>query len=216
MLDARARLNAALEGRYVLQREVGAGGMATVFLARDLRHERDVALKVLDSQLAASIGAERFLQEIRTTARLQHPHILPLFDSGEADGFLFYVMPFVKGESLADRLGREGQLPVEDAVQIAREVAGALAYAHDEGVIHRDIKPANILLERGHALLADFGIAQAKAAAEERPATGEWTAGPTSTPWDASSTRCWRVTRPSRAQTSRRSFASTWPPRLHR
>ncbi len=146
--------------------------MATVYRARDLKHERTVAIKVLRPDLAEAIGADRFLREIRTTANLSHPHILPLHDSGEAEGFLFYVMPFVKGESLRDRLEREGQLPIEDAVQIAREVAGALAYAHDEGVIHRDIKPANILLERGHALLADFGIAQAKAGVQETRLTG--------------------------------------------
>jgi len=160
MPDARARLNAALEGRYVLQREIGAGGMATVYLAHDLRHGRDVALKVLDPELAASIGADRFLEEIRTTARLQHPHILPLFDSGEADGFLFYVMPFVDGETLRDRMAREGQIPVEEALAITREVADGLAHAHRAGVVHRDIKPGNILLAGGHATLADFGIAR--------------------------------------------------------
>ncbi|MGD8321839.1 MAG: serine/threonine-protein kinase, partial [Gemmatimonadota bacterium] len=129
-------------------------------MARDLRHERDVALKVLDPELAASIGAERFLAEIRTTARLQHPHILPLFDSGEADGFLFYVMPFVDGETLRDRLAREGELSIDDALRIAREVADGLAYAHGAGVVHRDIKPGNILLAGGHATVADFGIAR--------------------------------------------------------
>ena len=160
MSDLRSRLNHVLTGRYVLEREIGAGGMATVFLARDLRHARDVALKVLDPELAASIGADRFLAEIRTTARLQHPHILPLFDSGEADGFLFYVMPFVDGETLRDRLGREGQLAIEDALRITREVADGLAHAHRSGVVHRDIKPGNILLAGAHATLADFGIAR--------------------------------------------------------
>jgi len=171
-MEADGRLKTALSDRYTIEAEIDSGGMATVYRARDLKHDRRVAIKVLRPDLAEAIGADRFLKEIRTTANLSHPHILPLFDSGEADGFLFYVMPFVDGESLGDRLEREGQLPVEDAIQIAREVADALAYAHDKGVIHRDIKPANILLERGHALLADFGIAQAKAGAEETNLTG--------------------------------------------
>jgi serine/threonine-protein kinase len=135
--------------------------MATVYLAKDLRHDRNVALKVLRPELAAVIGAERFLAEIKTTAALQHSHILPLFDSGQADGFLFYVMPLIEGESLRDRLNREHQLPVEDAVQLAKEVGSALDYAHRHGVIHRDIKPENILLHDGAALVADFGIALA-------------------------------------------------------
>ncbi|MEP7325525.1 MAG: protein kinase [Gemmatimonadota bacterium] len=155
------RLTAALADRYRLERELGQGGMATVYLAQDLKHHRKVAIKVLRPELAAVIGAERFLSEIRTTANLQHPHILPLFDSGEADSFLFYVMPFVEGESLRDRLNREKQLPVNDAVRIATEVAGALDYAHRHNVIHRDIKPENILLHDGRALVADFGIALA-------------------------------------------------------
>jgi len=163
---------AALADRYAIEAEIDAGGMATVYRARDLKHDRTVAIKVLRPDLAEAIGADRFLREIRTTANLSHPHILPLHDSGEADGLLYYVMPFLEGESLADRLDREGQLPVEDAVQIAREVAEALDYAHEKGVTHRDIKPANILLERGHALLADFGIAQAKASADETRLTG--------------------------------------------
>jgi tRNA A-37 threonylcarbamoyl transferase component Bud32/tetratricopeptide (TPR) repeat protein len=171
-LDLEDRLTTALSNRYRIEAEIDTGGMASVYRARDLKHDRTVAIKVLRPDLAEAIGTDRFLREIRTTANLSHPHILPLFDSGEADGFLFYVMPFVEGESLGDRLEREGQLPVEDAIQIAREVADALAYAHDKGVIHRDIKPANILLERGHALLADFGIAQAKAGAEETKLTG--------------------------------------------
>ncbi|MFL5494863.1 MAG: serine/threonine-protein kinase, partial [Gemmatimonadales bacterium] len=161
MHDLLTRLQAAVADRYRLDRELGAGGMATVYLAHDVRHGRPVALKLLRPELAAVIGAERFLAEIRTTANLQHPHILPLFDSGEADGFLFYVMPFVEGESLRDRLTREKQLPVGEAVRIASEVASALDYAHRHGVIHRDIKPENILLHDGQALVADFGIALA-------------------------------------------------------
>jgi eukaryotic-like serine/threonine-protein kinase len=155
------RLAAALADRYRIERELGRGGMATVYLAHDLRHERDVAIKVLHPDLGAALGGERFLTEIRTTARLQHPHILPLLDSGDADGLLFYVMPLVTGETLRARLEREQQLPVADAVQISREVADALAHAHTLGVIHRDIKPENILLQGGHALVADFGIALA-------------------------------------------------------
>jgi eukaryotic-like serine/threonine-protein kinase len=155
------RLQSALADRYRLDREVGAGGMATVYLAEDIRHDRRVALKVLRPELAAVIGAERFLAEIKLTANLQHPHILPLFDSGEADGFLFYVMPFVSGETLRDRLTREKQLPVPDAIRIAGEVASALDYAHRQGVVHRDIKPENILIHDGQALVADFGIALA-------------------------------------------------------
>src|SRR5438309_7355064 len=139
--------------------------MATVFLALDLKHDRPVAVKVLRPELAAALGPERFLREIRLAARLTHPHILPLHDSGEADGFLFYVMPYVEGESLRDRLTRERQLPVEDAVQIARDVADALSYAHSHDVVHRDIKPENILLEAGHAVVSDFGIARAITAA---------------------------------------------------
>jgi serine/threonine-protein kinase len=154
-------LSAALADRYRVERELGQGGMATVYLAHDLRHDRKVALKVLRPELSAILGAERFLTEIKTTANLQHPHILSLFDSGEANGLVFYVMPFVDGESLRDRLRREHQLPVEDAVRIASEVADALEYAHGHGVIHRDIKPENILLHGGHALVADFGIALA-------------------------------------------------------
>jgi hypothetical protein len=155
------RLNTALEGRYRIERELGAGGMATVFLARDIKHNRRVAIKVLKPELAAVVGAERFLAEIETTANLQHPHILPLFDSGEADGFLFYVMPFVEGESLRERLDRERQLPVNEAMEIAAKVAGALQHAHEQGVIHRDIKPANVLMSGGEPLVADFGIALA-------------------------------------------------------
>src|SRR5712691_8531119 len=160
-----ARLTAALADHYRLERELGAGGMATVYLAHDVRHDRKVALKVLRPELSAILGAQRFLAEIKTTANLQHPHILSLFDSGEADGLVFYVMPFVEGESLRVRLAREKQLPVDEALRIAREVADALDYAHRHGVIHRDIKPENILLHGGHAMVADFGIALAVSAA---------------------------------------------------
>ncbi len=160
-----ARLEAALAGRYRIERGLGQGGMATVYLAEDLRHERRVAVKVLKPELAAVLGGERFLQEIKTTAALQHPHVLALYDSGEADGFLFYVMPYVEGESLRDRLDREKQLGVDEAVRIATQVADALDYAHRRGVVHRDIKPANILLSDGGALVADFGIALAVSAA---------------------------------------------------
>jgi eukaryotic-like serine/threonine-protein kinase len=160
-----ARLTASLAGRYRIERELGEGGMATVYLAHDIRHDRHVALKVLRPELAAVIGAERFLKEITVMAHLQHPHILGLIDSGEAGGLLYYVMPFVEGESLRDRLTHEKQLPIEDAVRITREVASALDYAHRHGVIHRDIKPENILLHEGQALVADFGIALAVNAA---------------------------------------------------
>ena len=145
MSDAVTRLNAALEGRYAIEREIGEGGMATVYLAKDVRHNRSVALKVLKPELAAVVGAERFLAEIQTTANLQHPHILPLFDSGEADGFLFYVMPYIEGETLRDRLEREKQLPVDEAVRIASDVAEALHSAHKQGVIHRDIPDGPLL-----------------------------------------------------------------------
>ena len=155
------RLTAALSDRYTIEQEVGAGGMATVYLAHDVKHDRKGALKVLRPELAAVIGAERCLVEIKTTANLQHPHILPLFDSGEADSFLFYVMPFIEGESLRDRLEREKQLPIDDAVRLASEVASALDYAHRHDVIHRDIKPENILLVEGQPQVADFGIALA-------------------------------------------------------
>ncbi len=166
MTDPVARLNAALEGRYAIERELGEGGMATVHLADDLRHQRKVALKVLKPELAAVVGAERFLAEITTTANLTHPHILPLHDSGEADGFLFYVMPHIEGESLRERIDREKQLGVDDAVAITQKVAGALDYAHQNGVVHRDIKPGNILLSaQGEPLVADFGIALAVAQA---------------------------------------------------
>ena len=155
------RFAAALADRYAIEREFGAGGMATVYLARDVRHDRKVALKVLRPELAAVLGGERFLSEIKITAGLQHPNIVPLFDSGEVEGRLYYVMPLVEGESLRGRLARDRQLPVEEALHIARQVADALAYAHSLGVIHRDVKPDNILLAGGHALVADFGIGRA-------------------------------------------------------
>jgi serine/threonine protein kinase/tetratricopeptide (TPR) repeat protein len=165
-------LAAALADRYRLERELGRGGMATVYLATDLRHDRPVALKVLHPQLAASLGPERFLREIKLAARLQHPHILTVLDSGDAAGRLWFTMPYIEGESLRDRLVREKQLAVEDAVRIAREAADALDYAHRHGVIHRDVKPENILLSDGHALVADFGIARALGGDEHLTETG--------------------------------------------
>jgi serine/threonine-protein kinase len=165
MTDTLDRIRAALKDRYDVTKEIGAGGMATVFLGHDLKHERDVAIKVLHPDLGAALGGERFLSEIKTTAKLQHPHILPLLDSGEAGSLLYYVMPFVVGESLRQRIERERQLPIGDAVRISKEVASALDYAHRQGVIHRDIKPENILLHDKQALVADFGIALAVTAA---------------------------------------------------
>jgi tetratricopeptide (TPR) repeat protein len=159
--DPLPKLQAAFTGRYAIERELGRGGMATVYLAQDLKHRRSVAIKVLAPELTATLGRERFLREIETAARLTHPHILPLHDSGEADGFLYYVMPYVEGESLRDRLEREGQLSIEDAVTIAGAVASALSYAHSRDVVHRDVKPDNILLSQGGAIVADFGIAGA-------------------------------------------------------
>jgi eukaryotic-like serine/threonine-protein kinase len=155
------RLKTALADTYVIERELGAGGMAVVYLGRDAKHDRQVAIKVLNPDLSATIGADRFQREIKVAAKLQHPHILGLYDSGEADGLLYYVMPFVQGESLRDRLDREGQLPLDDALQLILEVADALGYAHSQNIVHRDIKPENILLQGGHALVADFGIARA-------------------------------------------------------
>ena len=155
------RLQDTLRDRYRVEREVGAGGMAVVFVATDLKHQRAVAIKVLRPELGAAVGPERFLREIEIAARLQHPHILPVYDSGQADGMLYYVMPFVEGESLRDRLVRAGPLAPAEAARIGREVADALAYAHRQGIVHRDIKPANILLSQGHAMVADFGIARA-------------------------------------------------------
>jgi serine/threonine protein kinase/Tfp pilus assembly protein PilF len=168
-IDQRARLNAALTGRYAIERELGSGGMATVYLAHDVKHHRQVAIKVLPPEVAAALGPDRFLREVEIVAKLNHPHILALYDSGEADGLLFYVMPFVAGESLRHRLEREKQLPVEEALGITRQVASALGYAHVQNVIHRDVKPENILLYEGEAMVADFGIALAlSAAAGER------------------------------------------------
>ncbi|MGH7699301.1 MAG: protein kinase domain-containing protein [Gemmatimonadales bacterium] len=165
MLDPIADLNAALGDRYAVDRELGRGGMATVYLARDLKHERFVALKTLRPEIALALGGERFLREIKLAARLQHPNILAVYDSGDANGMLYYAMPYVEGESLRDRLDREPQLPLEEALQIAREVADALSYAHGHDVVHRDIKPENVMLSGGHAIVADFGIARAISAA---------------------------------------------------
>ena len=179
MADAFESLKAALADRYIIERELGRGGMATVYLARDLKHERLVAVKVLRPELAAALGAERFLREIKITANLNHPHILPLLDSGRAVGryggtavgeqgeLLYYVMPYVEGESLRDRLIREKQLPIDDALRIATDVAEALSSAHRHNCVHRDIKPENILLQEGHAVVADFGVARAIEEAEE-------------------------------------------------
>ncbi len=167
-----AELRVALTGRYDVEREIGRGGMATVYLARDRRHGRRVALKVLDPSLGASMSAERFLREIRLTARLSHPHVLPLHDSGEAAGQLYYVMPYVEGETLRARLDREGALPFSDATRLLRDLADALAYAHGQGVVHRDLKPENVLLADGHAVVADFGIARAVRSARETASTG--------------------------------------------
>lgn len=171
MADVLERLQSALAGRYSVESEIGRGGMATVFIATDLKHDRRVAVKVIHPGIAATLGTDRFLREIQIAARLEHPHILSLYDSGDADGLPFYVMPFVEGESLADRLEREGPLPIEEALEIAGEVADGLAYAHRQGVIHRDIKPGNILLAEGHALIADFGVGRAIDAASEGDAT---------------------------------------------
>jgi serine/threonine-protein kinase len=165
MTELPADLATALRDRYALERELGRGGMATVYLAKDLKHERQIALKVLHPDLAGALGPERFLREIATVAGLHHPHIIPLYDSGKAGGYLYQVMPLAEGETLRDRLRRETQLPLEDALQIAAEVADALSYAHRRGIVHRDIKPGNILLESGHAVVADFGIARAITAA---------------------------------------------------
>jgi len=180
LTDAIERLRAALADRYRIERELGAGGMATVYLAHDLRHERDVAVKVLREDLAAALGGGRFLREIKIAAQLQHPHILPLLDSGEADGFLFFVMPYVKGQSLRERLAREGELPVSEAVRLLVEVVDALVEAHAHGVVHRDIKPDNVMLSGRHALVTDFGVAKAVSEATGRSmiTTPGWPWGP--------------------------------------
>ena len=168
MSDLLARLKVALESRYAIDRELGAGGMATVYLAEDVKHRRKVAVKVLRPELAASLGPTRFLREIEIAAQLQHPHILPLLDSGEADGFLYYVMPYIDGVSLRDRLTRQGELPVAEATRLLRDVADALSYAHGRGVVHRDIKPDNVMLSGRHALVMDFGVAKAVSEATGR------------------------------------------------
>ncbi len=152
MTETTERLSAALADRYRLERRLGEGGMATVYLAQDVRHHRQVAVKVLRPDLAAALGPERFLREIEIAANLTHPHILPLYDSGEADGFLYYVMPYIKGDTLRQRIDREGELPVAEAVRIVREVTDALAFAHGQGVVHRDIKPDNVMLSGRHAM----------------------------------------------------------------
>ncbi len=162
----RERVTASLSDRYHVEREFGRGGMAVVYLAQDLKHKRQVAIKVFQHEIAAAVGSERFLREIEISARLDHPHILPLFDSGEADGLLYFVMPYVEEGTLRDRLRREKQLPLEDALRIAREVVGALSCAHSRDVVHRDIKPENILLAGGHARVADFGVARAMSVAD--------------------------------------------------
>jgi eukaryotic-like serine/threonine-protein kinase len=167
VLDLLDRLHEALAGRYTIEREIGHGGMAVVYLGRDLRHDRVVALKVLEPQFTERLGPERFLREIRVAARLHHPHLLPLYDSGEADGLLYYVGPYVEGGSLRDHLNHEGRMPLKRALGLAREVADALDYAHRQDVVHRDIKPENILLEDGHAIVADFGVARAVSAAAD-------------------------------------------------
>jgi serine/threonine protein kinase len=171
MSDPTTRLVSALSDRYTIEREIGRGGMATVYLAEDLKHHRMVAVKVLRPELAAALGSERFLREIEITAKLTHPLILPVHDSGDAAGFLYYVMPYVEGGSLRDRLNREKQLPVEDALEVTKEIADALAHAHMLGFVHRDIKPENILFEAGHAVVSDFGIARVVAEASDERLT---------------------------------------------
>ncbi len=162
MADTLPRLTAALAGRYRIERELGRGGMATVYLADDLKHGRQVAIKVLRAELSSALGPDRFLREMEIAARLSHPHILPLYDSGDAGGSLFYVMPYIKGESLRQKLTRERELPVDEALTITRQVAAALDHAHAQQVVHRDVKPENILLHEGEAMVADFGIALAR------------------------------------------------------
>ncbi len=168
MPDLLDRLKAALADRYAIEQEVGSGGMATVYLARDLKHDRRVAVKVLRPELAAAVGSERFLREIKITANLTHPHILPLHDSGEAEGFLYYVMPFIRGQTLRERIVKEGELPVNETVRIIREVVDALAFAHSEGVVHRDIKPDNVMLTGGHAVASPFSSISSSALSASR------------------------------------------------
>ena len=176
MTDLLEQLRSDIGDRYRVDREIGRGGMSTVFLAQDLRHNRPVAVKVLHPQLAVSLGPDRFLREIQIAARLQHPHIVPLYDSGRAGDLLYYVMPYVEGESLRQRLERGKPLPVEEAVHIARGVAAALDYAHRQQVVHRDIKPENVMLHEGEPLVTDFGIAKAVTAAAAQSLTQTGTA----------------------------------------
>ena len=178
MTSVKEQLGRGLNGRYTLDRELGEGGMAVVFLAHDLRHDRSVALKVLKPEISAEVGAERFLREIKLAARLTHPHILPVYDSGEAEGLLFYVMPNMEGHSLRDRLDRERQLPLEEALRVAREVASALDYAHRQHVLHRDVKPENILSNEGNVMLADFGIGKALSGGKSITQTGMFVGTP--------------------------------------
>jgi serine/threonine protein kinase len=172
MREVPTALSAALSARYRIERELGAGGMATVYLAHDLKHDRDVAIKVLKTEVASAVGVDRFLAEIKTTGHLKHPHILPLFDSGSADSLLFYVMPFIDGESLRARLLRAGPMPIGDVVRILRQLADALAHAHARGVVHRDVKADNVLVSDRQVFLADFGIARALAADAAATMTG--------------------------------------------
>ena len=171
LLSSSRERGAVIAGRYQIQREIGRGGMATVYLAHDIKHDRQVAIKFIHAEVADGQATERFRREIALLARLQHPNILPLYDSGEWNGALYYVMPYIGGESLRGRIKREGRLPVDDAIRLAREIADALAYAHAQGVIHRDIKPENVLLSEGHALVGDFGIAHAVSLAGGRRLT---------------------------------------------
>src|SRR5262245_6998821 len=166
-------VSAALAGRYEIERELGHGGMATVYLARDAKHDRQVALKVLRPELTATLGSDRFLREIQVSARLAHPNILAVYDSGNADGLLYYVMPYLEGESLRERLSRDTRLPIPRSIRLGREMADALDYAHSRGVVHRDVKPENVLLAAGHAVIGDFGIARAMHAAGATHVTAE-------------------------------------------
>ena len=172
MFDPLASIKAALAERYPVERELGRGGMATVYLAQDLKHHRSVAIKVLNPELASMLGPGRFLREIELAAKLSHPHILPLYDSGQVDGLLYYVMPYVEGESLRERLDRDKQLPIDEAVRLTQQIAASLDYAHRHGVIHRDIKPENIMISEGQPMVADFGIALALSEAGGERLTG--------------------------------------------